>query len=421
MRSLRSIALSLVGVLACSAVSPGNFEAGHLVVVRVGDGRGEVNKGSAVAVFLDEVDPASGLVVRSIPLPTESHKSQRRLTLSLTATSEGQLAVSEDGRYLTLAGYDAPLEMAKVPGSPSDVVRRVVARVDASGRVDTSTALADGYSKNNVRGAVTVDGLKFYLAGAGTGGGSRLVEYGSEGASRLLGSSPNNTRGVVIFEGQLYASVASGEFKGIVAVGRGLPTEEGQVVTRIASSPVAPEPVTAPEPPSRPPDQAVPTVGLDPKPTGFVFLGGKLYVADLESGLLVYKSEGTAEGGFTHYKIAARHALPNLAFLAGRIVDGKPVLFGTDGERLLEITPEGEGFRSVEIARAGAGRAFRGVAFAPTVFDKPILSLPVVVAIGLIGLAIPGATIHVLRQRARRRIRFVGTDILVDGGPIGPA
>jgi hypothetical protein len=420
MKNFKAACLGLIGILAGSGSALADFEAGHLVVVRVGDGETRYGKGSAAPVFLDEVDPATGAVVRSIPLPTETRRSQRRLTLSMTATSEGQLSTSTDGRYLTLAGYDAPLLMAKVPGSPSDSVPRVVARVDASGRVDTSTFLADGYSKNNVRGVATVDGRRFYLAGAGTGGGSRSVEFAGEGASTLLGQSPDNTRGVAIFEGRLYASVASGEMKGIVAVGKGLPIEGGQTSNLIAPSPIVVEPGHVPASTGEEPEQGQDELiaGLDPKPTGFIFLGGKLYAADLESGLLVYEPDSPGEGGLPRFKLAAKHGPPNLACLAGQLVDGKPVLYGTDGERLLRFTFDGPSVSRQEVARAGPNRAFRGVAFAPTVFDHPLFPLPVVIALGLAGLTVPGAAILALRRKARRRIRFEGTDILIEGGPI---
>jgi hypothetical protein len=91
MNGSKSAWLGLLAILAFPGVAPGGFGAGNLVVVRVGDGSKPFEKGSAAPVFLDEVDLVTGSTVGSVALPTESTPGQRRLTLSMTATSEGQL------------------------------------------------------------------------------------------------------------------------------------------------------------------------------------------------------------------------------------------------------------------------------------------------------------------------------------------
>jgi hypothetical protein len=251
------------------------------------------------------------------------------------------------------------------------------------------------------------------------------MEPGGEGSSKLLAKTPDNTRGLAIFDGQLYASTASGEFRGVFAVGRGLPTEEDSSSILVAPAPsiVPPQPIPKPVPAEpedeKPADQ--PVTGIDPKPTGFVFLGGKLYVADLESGLLVYEADDAGPEGLPRFKLVSKHGPANLACLAGRVVDGKPDLYGTDGDRLIRFQFDGSTVTTREIVRAGSNRAFRGLAFAPTVIDEFAIPLPAVVAVGVAGLAglvVPGALVLVIRRKTRRKLHFDGTDILVEGGPI---
>src|SRR5262245_50006387 len=69
--------------------SAASFAPGNLVVLRIGAGGGALSS-AATPVFLDEYTPAGGLV-QSIPLPTAVSGSNRILTNSGSATSEGAL------------------------------------------------------------------------------------------------------------------------------------------------------------------------------------------------------------------------------------------------------------------------------------------------------------------------------------------
>ena len=72
------------------------FTPGDLVIYRVGDGTAAlVNTG--VPVFLDEYTPL-GILVQSISVPTTTVGLNRRLIASGTATSEGLLTRSTDGK-----------------------------------------------------------------------------------------------------------------------------------------------------------------------------------------------------------------------------------------------------------------------------------------------------------------------------------
>src|ERR1043166_59290 len=111
------------------------FTAGNLVVYRVGDG-GTALSGNAAAVFLDEYT-TGGTLVQSIAMPTAVNGSNKRLTASGTATSEGFLTRSVDGNYLIVPGYDTNVGTATITTSASATINRVIGRVDAAGNVDT--------------------------------------------------------------------------------------------------------------------------------------------------------------------------------------------------------------------------------------------------------------------------------------------
>ena len=174
---------------AAAPVSAAGFTSGDIVVVRVGDGTAALS-GVVTAVFLDEYN-ASGTLVQSIASPTSGAGANRRVTVSGSATTEGARA-SADGRYLSLGGYDADPGTASVVGTSATTVPRVVTRVDAAGVVDSSTAITDAFSTNNIRGVVTDDGNRSWAVGSN--GGVRLVALGSTGATTQINSAPTNLR-----------------------------------------------------------------------------------------------------------------------------------------------------------------------------------------------------------------------------------
>ena len=97
---LLAVALSLAGTLSANHASAAAFTLGDLVVVRVGDGSAALSS-AATATFLDEYTPG-GVLVQTIPLPTALSGLNQPLTLSGSATSEGFLALSQNGLYLTM-------------------------------------------------------------------------------------------------------------------------------------------------------------------------------------------------------------------------------------------------------------------------------------------------------------------------------
>lgn len=261
----------------------GNFTAGNIVTLRVGEAGGPVLSNASTAIFLDEYTP-SGVFVQSKPLPFSSGAlgvGNRAFSLSGSATSEGYLNLSPDGQYLTFGGYNTPPGLTGVASTSAASVNRVVARVTQNGTINTTTAISDGYNSNNIRSAATVDGSAFWTGGAGGAGvgGTRYVTLGSAGTSVSISSGANgNTRGTAIYNSQLYISAAAGSNIGISTVGSGLPTTTGQTTAMLAGT-----------------TNNVELTG----PHGFVFVDvdddgnpDVLYVADVNLGLNKFSNSG---------------------------------------------------------------------------------------------------------------------------------
>jgi hypothetical protein len=208
-------------------LAPAAFTPGNIVVVRVGDGTSTLtNTGNAV--FLDEFTP-TGTLVQSIAMPTTVSGTNKQLILSGTATSEGMLNRSVDGRYLLLTGYGRDLGgTGSLSGTASGTVNRVVGRVDVLGNVDTTTALSDFSSGNNPRSVASTNGTDLWV-----GGGAGSVRYTTLGSttSTQLNTTITNIRHVQIADEQLYISTASGSSVRIQTVGTGLPITSGQTMT----------------------------------------------------------------------------------------------------------------------------------------------------------------------------------------------
>jgi len=232
-------ALSALGALAAYA---GPFTPGNLVVVAVGDGT-TAPSSAATQVRLMEYT-TGGTFVQEILMPTSVSGSNRRVTQSGSATSEGVLNLSTGGSFLTLVGYDTNTGTTNVPATTSAAVNRVIARVDWNGVVDSSTALTDAYSAGNIRGAMTTDGSAFWTSGTSSsavnGWGVRYVSALGGTTSTLLSDAPTNIRVISIQDGQLYFSAATSVapgYYGVATVGSGIPTSYPQTCTPLPGMP----------------------------------------------------------------------------------------------------------------------------------------------------------------------------------------
>jgi DNA/RNA endonuclease G (NUC1) len=326
-----------------------SFTSGNLIVFRVGDGIAAPTS-AATAAFLDEYTP-TGTLVQSIALPTATALANRKLTVSGTATTEGLLTRSADGRYLVVAGYDAPTGTANVATSSAATFNRVIGLVDANGTINTSTALAD--STGNPRSAASTDGTDLWITSNNTG-----LRYATLGgtSSTQLNSTSTNLRQTNIYNGQLYVSAQSGTLR-IGAVGTGTPTTTGQTISNLPGFPT--------------------NAG---SPYGFFFADLNAGVAGVDT-LYVADDNSTGAGGIQKYSLVGGTWVSSGTISTGTVVRGvtgvvtgsSVTLYATGGSgngSLFRFT-DNTGYNATAsgslttVVSSGTNKIFRGVALAP--------------------------------------------------------
>ena len=343
-----------------------------VVVVRVGDGSAALTS-AATPVFLEEHFLSDGSLVprgarNPLPLPTAASGSNAQLTLSGTATSEGALALSVDGRYVTLAGYGADAGTTGVVGTTSATVNRIAGRVDAGFAVDTSTRINALISGNNPRSAVTTDGTLFWVGGAANG--VVALPFGTTGGTAIITAATlANVRVVDIFGGQLYGSSSSKTFTNVYTIGSGLPTTAGQTPVSLAGMPT-----------SGPSPYGFVFFDLDPAIPGF----DRLYVADDTAGtggVQRWKYDATQSkwvlsATLNQFTSGGTTTTQSFRGVTGFVSNGTTVtLIATvaattakpDANALVVFVDDGSATvpTGVQIAAAPTNTAFRGIALPP--------------------------------------------------------
>lgn len=372
-------------VLAASPASAAAFGAGNVAVCRIGTGSAALTS-AATEVFIDELTPA-GALVQTIALPTTSLGLNSALTASGTATSECLLTRSSDGQYLVITGYNAAAGTASVASSASASTARVIGRISAAGIVDTSTALTNFSTGNNVRSATSVNGTSFWVAGAASSPG-----YAALGAtsSTQISTSLANLRQVNIFGGQLYSSDSSGTTLRLGAIGSGLPTTAGQTITNLPGFPIT------------------------GSPYGFFF-------ADLNAGVAgvdtLYVADDTP-GTIQKYSLVTGTWVANGTISMGTVrgltgvVTGNSVTLyataGLDSARTLQTLTDTAGYNAnnngtaTTIKTAGTNTVYRGVALAPVSAPDPVVpEAPLSVLLPATMLALVGAIVAIRRPWGR--------------------
>jgi hypothetical protein len=335
-------------VLSGDRAQASNLTPGNLVVIRVGDGTATLTNAST-AIFLDEYTQAGGFV-QTIALPTAVNGSNNPITNSGVATSEGYLNLSVDGHYLTHAGYGVAPGLTAIASTTSTTAPRVVSRIDLSGNVDTSTILSGdtSYSANNIRSAITNDGMEFWTAGtagANADGGVRYIAALGANTSVQVSSTVTNTRVIGIFSNQLYTSSASGSFKGINQVGTGLPTTSGNTITLLSGFPSA-----------------------TPSQYDYYFADANtLYVAeDGSNGATGGIEKWTQSAGtWTRQYTLTEGTGFGCRGVTGVVLAGTTTLFATSTEtnanQIVTVTDAGMGSAFTSLATASANEVFRGI------------------------------------------------------------
>ena len=336
--------------LAGATVLPSQAVAGSsadvLDVVRVGTGAAALTNASTPVsiVPLLGVGAGEGTTGTPMSLPTSASGADAPFALSGSAGSEGALNLSANGQYLILAGYDAVPGVSGVASASAATVPREVARVDGAGNVDTTTVLPSGaFSGNNVRGATSDDGTRFWVTGAG--GNPRGIVYaplGNGAAAVAVASNVTNARVPVIAGGQLYLSTNNNTPAGLYKVGTGLPTTAQTATLLVAAG------------------------GTDPY--AFVFTDpSTLYVAD-PPGITKYSFNGTSwvpEGSAS--------APSQLSGLTGRVEGDVVQLYATtlSGTTVLAFTDSAASNATISgsfttVTTAPANTVYKGIAFAPS-------------------------------------------------------
>lgn len=333
----------LLAAVALATTAPAQITPGNLVAVRVGTGATALTNAST-AVFLDEFT-TGGTLVQSVPLPTAASGLHKPVTCSGTATSEGGLTQSADGRFLLLAGYGIAPGGASVASSASSSVNRVCARIGLDEAIDSTTALADAYSLNNFRSVASYSGLEFWTAGTASAGNNPGVRFAAAlGATSSLQLEPNltNVRRVDIWNGQLYCASAAGSAFGISAVGSGLPTTPNQTISLLPGFPTA----------------------TGPSPYDFWFANdATLYVADDRTngsgGIQKWANTG---GSWTLQYTLAPGANLGCRGLSGSFAGGTTTLFATTtANALVRVVDAGPGSVVQTLATGAANTAWRGL------------------------------------------------------------
>ncbi|HMQ04014.1 MAG TPA: Ig-like domain repeat protein [Pyrinomonadaceae bacterium] len=331
-----------------------SFVPGNLVIFRVGTGAMGLNT-NATPVFLDEYT-TTGTFVQSIAMPTTVSGANKRLTASGTATSEGCLSRSPDGRYVALAGYDAAVGTGSITTANASSINRVIGLVDHTGAFDTTTAFADNVNLGNARGAATLDGSNIWLAT-----GNNSVRYSPLGGttSTQLSTGLTNVRCVQIFDGQLYVSAATGAFR-IATVGTGTPTTSGQTITNLPGFPTA-----------------------TTTPYGFFFADLNNGVPGLDTLFIASDTDNQIQkysliGG--SWALSGTKALSAVRGLTG-VVSGTSVTLYATTQSSLQTVTDANGYNAAfggtltSLATAATNTVFRGVALAPVAPLAPEINI----------------------------------------------
>jgi hypothetical protein len=359
MRGFLVLLAATVTALGCAPQALASLTPGDVVVERDGNGGVEAIASSATPVYLDEFQPTGGLVT-ALALPTSVSGSNKPLLDSGSATSDGELTLSENAQCVVMAGYDAPVGTEKITESNDKTDPRTVALINGNGEINTTTALTNFANEGNTRGATSSECKKIWVSGNGskTTGGIVEAEVGASTGTQL-DEADTNVRAVEAVDGQLYTSADPTKAGAVTVakVGSGLPTAKGQTIANL--------PFETPTAPEEPYGYGLLTLGLGSTPD-------TLYVADEKRSEIV--KYGLTSGKWVEH--GAVEIPAELTGVTANDVGGAVTIYATSsgssgkGGTLYRISDVSgvNGTLSgipVEIAKAPTNEAFRGVAFAP--------------------------------------------------------
>ena len=193
-----------------TGASASPFTAGNIVVYRMGDGStADTLTNAGTAVFLDEYT-TGGSFVQSVMMPTNFFGGYYPLIGNGSASADGLMTLSKDGRFLIVPGFGTLIGggSSALGGISSTTVPRIYATVDGNGRANTTTAQTNSFSSaESPRSAASTDGTNLWISGDSSG--LRYTTRGSYTATQLA-TFVTNLRQVNIYSNVLTFSDASG-------------------------------------------------------------------------------------------------------------------------------------------------------------------------------------------------------------------
>ena len=345
------IKLTLAAVLLLSLkAAHAGFTTGDLAVLQVGTGSGALSSAST-ALFVDEFSrTVQNDQVQQIVIPANG----TGLTLSGTATSEGELTLSSDGSILTFGGYAAA---SGVSGIASSTVTREIGVINGNGQFSIVANSTTNMQGNNIRGVVS-DGQNYWISAPGG------VFYQAQGSTTPVKIGTGNARVVNLFNANLSYSTASGTPHGIFQFA-GMPSSTA-TATSLFGSPANASSLSSY-------DYAINSAGTI------------VYVADDGATLDGIQKWQLISGTWTLDYTLGVGTTSGARQLTVDWSGANPTIYATTGEtsanRLVEITDSGSGSLFTTLDTAAANTVFRGVDF---VVPEP--SACALVGLGLAGL-----------------------------------
>jgi hypothetical protein len=326
------------------------FTPGNLALLRIGNGSQAIaNTGNSM--FVEQFTPG-GSWVNALPIPDSGASS---LILSGTATSEGALVRSADGRYLTFMGYNtAQPYPSSLPATGSATVNRGVGQVDGQGNytlvTTTSTAFnGTGSSSGNPRSAVTDGSGNYWGLGAGNAASTRGTYYFGTASPAGFVQTGNSPRVAGLVNGNLAYSVSS-----TTAGLSGINSFSGAPVTTATATQFL-------------------FTGDGSSPYDFAFNASLTlaYVADdrntAAGGIQRYEWDGST--WTLAYTLGTGAANVGARGLAVDFSGPTPVIYATTSEgsanRFITVTDTGSGSLATTLSTAASGTLYRGLDFAP--------------------------------------------------------
>ena len=206
---------SLMAVLAGVAVGmttqyAAGFTPGNIIIYRVGDGT-QVLTNTQNSLFLDEYT-TNGTYVSTLAMPTSYFGANAPLISFGSGFAEGEMTLSQDGRFLLVPGFGAPYgyntNFSLSSEYASNQVPRVVGLVDGQGNINTTTAQTNALvNLEEIRSAASTDGTNIWLSGDTTG--IKATTVGSALATQVE-ASVTNVRQINIYSNQLYFTSSTG-------------------------------------------------------------------------------------------------------------------------------------------------------------------------------------------------------------------